>query len=418
MLPEVKSLLLPTHPLCLPFDLGIVAHVELQTIIGQVMDTFRDRIFGAAGTGHEEVPSPIVIKLFTNRMDDWRARWCPQAGEPISNNLLFCASWSSGRSDIADFYNSRLYLLTIPLQAMLRHHGTGQHQVIGDPEWVTDTISSARAVLDLAHQFAVLGVLRHCPDVKCVPLVSTPLTASFLYLLYAAVLLIKLKLLSPAFARLIDSDELADIIHQAIADCQAISSSPRTAPGTTVQCLRVVIASWRAKEFGGGSVGMRSRQSSITGATIPAYTAPNGATGTSSFAPSFTSATTSGPAMDHTLAPAPGPPTAVSTPAAGPAHHAPFDTYFDGAHGSAQAGPSHAQQSQHPSSGGPASHALFPHGRTGTTSGPQTPHPFPSTPGAGDYPGSLLDDSSSFFDSLLVSQGAGGFVRLLVAISR
>lgn len=91
MLPEVKSLLLPTHPLCLPFDLGIVAHVELQTIIGQVMDTFRDRIFGVAGASVDEVPSPIVIKLFTTRMDEWRARWCPVAGEPISNNLLFCA---------------------------------------------------------------------------------------------------------------------------------------------------------------------------------------------------------------------------------------------------------------------------------------------------------------------------------------
>ena len=41
---------------------GIVAHQELQSIIGQVMDTFRDRIFGLPGAT-DDIPSPIVIRV-------------------------------------------------------------------------------------------------------------------------------------------------------------------------------------------------------------------------------------------------------------------------------------------------------------------------------------------------------------------
>lgn len=67
---------------------GIIAHQELQSIIGQVMDTFRDRIYGLSSAS-DEMPSPVVLKLFNSRMDEWRQRWCPVAGEPIANNLLF-----------------------------------------------------------------------------------------------------------------------------------------------------------------------------------------------------------------------------------------------------------------------------------------------------------------------------------------
>lgn len=91
---------------------GVIAHQELQSIIGQVMDTFRDRIYGLSSAS-DEMPSPVVLKvrfrgvvdgqrsadlattqLFNSRMDEWRQRWCPVAGEPIANNLLFyfCAS--------------------------------------------------------------------------------------------------------------------------------------------------------------------------------------------------------------------------------------------------------------------------------------------------------------------------------------
>jgi hypothetical protein len=125
---EAKPLLIPLHPMSLPFDLGavfdlsldhlfpnfsftfsgIIAHQELQSIIGQVMDTFRDRIYGLSSAS-DEMPSPVVLKvsealsfqpcdnadaelnhqLFNSRMDEWRQRWCPVAGEPIANNLLF-----------------------------------------------------------------------------------------------------------------------------------------------------------------------------------------------------------------------------------------------------------------------------------------------------------------------------------------
>lgn len=52
------------------------------------MDTFRERIYGLSSSC-DEMPSPVVMKLFNSRMDEWRARWCPVPGEPIANNLLF-----------------------------------------------------------------------------------------------------------------------------------------------------------------------------------------------------------------------------------------------------------------------------------------------------------------------------------------
>lgn len=85
---EAKPLLIPLHPMSLPFDLGtltriaifipfprelaadwtccplagIIAHQELQSIIGQVMDTFRDRIYGLSSAS-DEMPSPVVLKV-------------------------------------------------------------------------------------------------------------------------------------------------------------------------------------------------------------------------------------------------------------------------------------------------------------------------------------------------------------------
>ena len=41
---------------------GIIAHQELQSIIGQVMDTFRDRIYGLSSAS-DEMPSPVVLKV-------------------------------------------------------------------------------------------------------------------------------------------------------------------------------------------------------------------------------------------------------------------------------------------------------------------------------------------------------------------
>lgn len=40
----------------------MIAHVELQTIIGQVMDTFRDRLYGLSSAS-DEMPSPVVMKV-------------------------------------------------------------------------------------------------------------------------------------------------------------------------------------------------------------------------------------------------------------------------------------------------------------------------------------------------------------------
>ena len=178
---------------------------------------------------------------------------------------------------------------------MLRHENPAA-KGLGDPEWIVETINSARAVIDLTHQFAVLGVLRHCPDVKCVSQRTRSYARSFLYTLYATVLLVKLKLLSPSVGRLIDSDELAGLIHRSISDCQGISHSPRTAPGTLVQCLRVVIASWRAKELGPSS--NRSRASS------PQHQPPTSAP--ISTGAGFTHSLPAEASLHSTLAPAPG----------------------------------------------------------------------------------------------------------------
>jgi hypothetical protein len=40
----------------------VIAHQELQSIIGQVMDTFRDRIYGLSSAS-DEMPSSMVMKV-------------------------------------------------------------------------------------------------------------------------------------------------------------------------------------------------------------------------------------------------------------------------------------------------------------------------------------------------------------------
>lgn len=158
---DAKPFLIPTHPLSLPFDLGIIAHQELQSVVTQVMDTFRDRIYGFAAASNE-MPSPVVMKLFNGRMDEWRARWCPKSGEPISNNLLFywCVSLRRDGEAVAltgrGRYNSKLFLNTFPLQTMLRNG-----EAADDPECVSTCINSAKQIFDLVHKYAELGVLRH-----------------------------------------------------------------------------------------------------------------------------------------------------------------------------------------------------------------------------------------------------------------
>ena len=69
--------------------------------------------------------------------------------------------------------SSKLFLNTFPLHTMLRNG-----DAIDDPACVSTTINSAKAILDLGHKYAELGVLRHCPDVN------------FLLLLYAAYVLV------------------------------------------------------------------------------------------------------------------------------------------------------------------------------------------------------------------------------------
>lgn len=180
------------------------------------MDTFRDRIYGLQSAS-DEMPSPVVLKLFNSRMDEWRQRWCPVPGEPIANNLLFY------------FYSSKLFLNTFPLHTMLRNGDASD-----DPECVSLTISSAKAILDLGHKYAELGVLRHCPDVN------------FLLLLYAAVFLIKVKASNTRFSSLVDTEELQHLLVQAINDCQAATCSQKHAAATCMIMLRALFASWRA----------------------------------------------------------------------------------------------------------------------------------------------------------------------------
>lgn len=125
--------------------------------------------------------------------------------------------------------SSKLFLNTFPLHTMLR-----SGDAVDDPECVSTTISAAKAILDLGHKYAELGVLRHCPDVN------------FLLLLYAAVFLIKVKASNTRFAQLVDSDELQGLMLQSISDCQAATCSSKHAASTCMIMLRALFSSWKA----------------------------------------------------------------------------------------------------------------------------------------------------------------------------
>ncbi|SCV73644.1 BQ2448_6074 [Microbotryum intermedium] len=379
---EAKPLLIPLHTMSLPFDLGVIAHQELQTIIGQVMDTFRDRIYGLSSAS-DEMPSATVMKIFNNRMDDWRHRWCPVAGEPIANNLLFY------------FFSSKLFLNTIPLHTMLRNG-----EVADDPECVSTTITAAKSVLDLAHKYAELGVLLHCPDVN------------FLLILYGAVFLIKVKVSNTRFSQLVDADELQRLLLQAIYDCQAATCSPRHAASTACTMLRALLASFKAmlqaQQNPDNSQGMSRQQTN----QMEAGRLPHGglaADGSSDPFGANRTGSSSGPpgsalGLYGTLAGAPMSPAAsypfMSTPFAQRNHD---NRSFFGSGTVAASGSGTMSGTQTP-----AGHQTY--GASGGGSGGGGGSAGASNTGFNpmDPLDSFLNDTN-FFSSVLVSQGADGF---------
>ncbi|CEQ40201.1 SPOSA6832_01807, partial [Sporobolomyces salmonicolor] len=352
-------------------ETGVIAHVELQTIMGQVMDTFRDRLYGLSSAS-DEMPSPVVMKLFNSRMDEWKARWCPMPGEPIANNLLFY------------FYSSKLFLNTIPLHTMLRNGDASD-----DPDSVSSTISAAKNLLELGHAYAELSVLRHCPDVN------------FLLMLYSSVFLVKVRVSNSRFAQLVDSDELSQMLLSLMKDCQiAAHGDPRHAAMTCLLMVRALGASWKALETGGGS-GSRSRATSTRGEgdseVLHGPMLPHQAYGGSvNYHPS---------ALDGTLAA----PQHISLAGAMPPSPAP---YYQSTSSNPFTNPFAATST---------TVTPLPSYRNGPASGAQTPSALAASgfvldgTGSGAVPGGGLEgvdtflNDSHFFNSLLVGRGASGF---------
>ncbi|GJN92676.1 hypothetical protein Rhopal_005711-T1 [Rhodotorula paludigena] len=389
---EAKPLLLPLHPQCLPFDLGVIAHVELQTIIGQVMDTFRDRLYGLSCAG-DEMPSQVVMKLFNSRMDEWKARWCPMPGEPIANNLLFY------------FYASKLFLNTIPLHTMLRNGDASD-----DPDSVSSTISSARSLLELAHAYAELSVLRHCPDVN------------FLLMLYSTVFLVKVRVSNSRFAQLVNPDELEQQLLQLMKDCQeAAQGDTRHAAMTCYVIVRALGASWKALENGGG----RSRGTSTRGDEDenPVHGGVHGATSMAlgPFAAAGSTAQQFGDgAFDSTLSTEAGASSLpnVSLGGALPPSPALFAATSANPFSNPFAASSNAATpiAQYRSGGGGLSAVQTPSGFVGNSMFDGAPLGSSSAGigGAGPAPAGLEDvdhflSDANFFNSMLVGRGASGF---------
>lgn len=262
---------------------------------------------------------------------------------------------------------------------MLRN-GEGNEDVSS----VSSTINAAKSILQLGHEYAILGVLLHCLDVN------------FLLLLYGAVFLVKVKVSNTRFAELVDSDELQALLLQIIADCQAATSSDRHAASTCYTLLRALFASWKTMSQAhnhhqqpGNQASTDSRRNSLQyGADhLPRLMqGPN--TGSP---PSFTSPSMGSLGLQGTLA-GPGlPPSGPASPAAYPFLHTPFasragagGSYFAGpGSGANTPAPTHAPSSSHPP--GPAS----------TTSNMEPLDSF------------LID--TNFFSGLMTGQGAEGF---------
>jgi hypothetical protein len=73
---------------------------------------------------------------------------------------------------------------------------------------------------------------------------------NFLFLVYAATFLLKLKASNSRFSQLVTGEEVSSLLLQSIADCQRASTSSKHAAGTAHIVLRVLLASWRAREAG------------------------------------------------------------------------------------------------------------------------------------------------------------------------
>jgi hypothetical protein len=76
---------------------------------------------------------------------------------------------------------------------------------------------------------------------------------NFLFLVYAVTFLLKLKASNTRFSQLVTGEEISELLHQSISDCQQASTSSKHAAGTAHLVLRVLSASWRAREAGQGA---------------------------------------------------------------------------------------------------------------------------------------------------------------------
>lgn len=250
---------------------------------------------------------------------------------------------------------------------------------VDDPACVSMTINSAKAILDLGHKYAELGVLRHCPDVN------------FLLLLYAAVFLIKVSASNSRFAQLVDSEELQALMLQSIADCNAATCSSKHAASTCMIMLRALFASWKAMTSHNGANangtysngGGHSRKTSTAGMELDHH--------------HHAALLMRGMATDGSSDPFASTSTGIHGTLSGsipiPTSPSPFNTYY-----SNNASNPFSSQSR----------------GNGSMSGTQTPshyanhHPSSSFPQPGDPLDSFLNDTH-FFNSVLVSQGADGF---------
>ncbi|GAA6004116.1 hypothetical protein JCM10207_002434 [Rhodosporidiobolus poonsookiae] len=206
---------------CQPSDSGLSAMVEMQRIVGRMIDVLYSDTRSVSGL-NAHLDYQMLIRAFLQQLDQWRQDWSdPGAllGDPDEENL-------KARAIMRDFYHAyyRLFLLSFAVQHALEDPSSA----IDLPSYCVLCFESAERMIIILRDFiGPLGILRYAID------------STFVYASYAATFL--LKLVSPTFASFIDEEAAMRLVRETAETLEAAAVDEQHTPALYASFLRMLI---------------------------------------------------------------------------------------------------------------------------------------------------------------------------------
>ncbi|GAA5974497.1 hypothetical protein JCM11641_002056 [Rhodosporidiobolus odoratus] len=236
------------HPNAQPSDSGLSAMVEMQRIVGRVIDVLYSDTRSVSGL-NAHLDYPMLIRAFLQQLDQWRQVW----SDPDALNVDLDEGNRAARAIMRDFYHAyyRLFLLSFAVQ----HALDDPSSAIDLPSYCVLCFESAERMIIILRDFlAPQGILRYAID------------STFVYASYAATFL--LKLVSPTFATFIDEEAAMRLVRETAEALELAAVDEQHTPALYASFLRMLIEN----KLNGGRTAANSRAP-----TRPASPTANGA---------------------------------------------------------------------------------------------------------------------------------------------